>query len=818
MIHLILGYRSRFSKKDDLIGGKAADKFWHHAARAGLFQTDFSITLASQHKKNELPQKVKKGDILLLLGTASLRLYDNKHTLNDLRGAPFKVGDHIAIASYHPQDAVDARNYEASVGSGGDLADEDKEDDTKLKDHTGTARRNFGFWLYQDLHKLGEVSREGILSYPFKSNIHPDEGEILLVLRRILQADPGWLYLDIEVDTQTNNLTCVGISYIPFESNEVPKVYVIPFFYHNFTRPYPNASGKIMLRLFKAMQKHTVVAHNGACFDFPWMSMKFQLPFPTKVYDTMVAHHRLYPTIEKSLGHCISLYTHIPYHKDEGIWRPHNKRQEMQLWKYNAKDIATMVYIHREIMKRAEGQNAEASIKQANESIPSLLAMTMLGIRVDKDARATKVDDLERRIIFFERLLTYLVGFELNPKSPKQVREYLFDPKHEGGLALTPRGKTDSGELSVNNKVLQQLAVKHPQIISLQNIIVLREMHKMLSSIQPVLIGGNRTSTLYKPTGTKTYRLSSVMVKVMGKHQTYGENMQNKDKAIRHLFIPDPGKSLIQIDQKGAEAFVVAYLTRPGRFRRLFLNGIKSHSYVALHVFKDKWKAEGINAEAMCKLEPEDLIKHPDWSKFSKLIKSPKYALEYFLGKKTCHAANYDMKAPTFVASILAETNGLVVLSVREGRRLLETYHSLFPEISGWHQNTQLALKKYNKVLKNLFGYPRRFFGPDSPTLHRDAYAFVPQSTVGVITIMAHTEIQQRIDSGDPTLEYVDVLQNGHDSVLLQAPQEKAAEVAVSCRKHLEKDLVSPRGEKFTMATEVGIGPNWKELDESIVV
>lgn len=70
-----------------------------------------------------------------------------------------------------------------------------------------------------------------------------------------------------------------------------------------------------------------------------------------------------------------------------------------------------------------------------------------------------------------------------------------------------------------------------------------------------------RSSCTYKISGTKTFRLSSS--KILGH---WGENLQNKEKGMRVMYIPDDGKIFVQVDQSGAEALIVAYLCRNANF------------------------------------------------------------------------------------------------------------------------------------------------------------------------------------------------------------------------------------------------------------
>ena len=104
---------------------------------------------------------------------------------------------------------------------------------------------------------------------------------------------------------------------------------------------------------------------------------------------------------------------------------------------------------------------------------------------------------------------------------------------------------------------------------------------------------GNRFTTSMNPAGTKTMRNSSSSL-LGGLKKTYkleggkqitgkvgwGSNVQNITKSLRRFFIPDEGKILVNVDQAGAEALIVAYLTKEGKYRKLFHHNVKPHSFI----------------------------------------------------------------------------------------------------------------------------------------------------------------------------------------------------------------------------------------------
>lgn len=274
-------------------------------------------------------------------------------------------------------------------------------------------------------------------------------------------------------------------------------------------------------------------------------------------------------------------------------------------------------------------------------------------------------------------------------------------------------------------------------------------------------------------------------------------------------------KLLCQVDQSGAEALIVAYECRPGRYRSLFENGIKPHVYLGLQ-FYQHWEAQFPAIHEIRKLSIPDIPKHPGWKSLAKAIKAsddaPAARRFYYLYKQTCHSSNYAIKAKTFQSNLLEKSDGEVALSNYEAEVYLQIYHDSFPEIREWNASVVETVQRTG-FLRNLFGFPREFTGFlwDEES-YKEWLAFIPQSTVGCITNIAQVEMQQKIE-----LEKLDwdILNNKHDSFLCQSPEGEITTLATTMKTMIERDLVSSRGDKFRMKSEVYVGKNWGKCSET---
>lgn len=322
-----------------------------------------------------------------------------------------------------------------------------------------------------------------------------------------------------------------------------------------------------------------------------------------------------------------------------------------------------------------------------------------------------------------------------------------------------------------------------------------------------------RFTTCFRLARTNTFRLGSGKLFQKPKRKAseagpeYGGNMQNWEKSLRRLAIADDGYSFCQVDQSGAEALIVAYLCPPGRFRDLFLNSIKPHVYIGVF-FPEHWSSQFSCVKEFASIPIAELKNHPQWPAFAKAVaasdNNPASSRYYYFYKQTCHSGNYGIQKDTFVENLLLKSGGQVVLSPAQGDKFLSTYRDVaFPELHAFHQMVESKLERDGE-LRNLFGYPRRF-----RSLKRDlkeAYAFIPQSTVGCITNLAVIAMQQFIF--DNNLDWT-ILNNCHDSYLVQAPTPEIMTCEKKMQEFMNIEMTAPRGEKFRMKSEASIGRNW---------
>lgn len=798
---VVLSEPSRFDR-DGLISGYAGDWFDRALGAGGLnrFGTDIR-TFDTLH----LPY-LAGTKCILLLGEKALAKFKPDVSINEQRGCPFQVDGYTYVVTYLPQDCIDRKNYFDDEENESENA-EDKADEKSTKG--STRRKNFRFWLRQDVKKSARLASTILLTPRVNYHIRPD---LHRVVELLTTTKGGNLFFDIETDSNLQ-MTCFGFS---FDANDI---YVVPMLQTD--RPvhqyYYETTHLLLRALAVALRDNTVVVHNSM-FDLFVLAWRYHIPISGRIFDTMLGHNRCYIEIEKSLGHVISLYTDLPYHKNEGVFEPHNAAQTQQLYEYNGKDVYALTQIKPAIEAHAARLGATESVQQVNRMVLPYLTMMLQGMNVDTYKVEKTIINNDRMKVQVKRILGILTGgLDFNPNSWQQVSKYLYESKFtspEGAKFKIKKPAKDP----TNEKTLLALLLKH-EVPAIYGILKFRQIGKQTSKVSfdpyygvytpnrvadgiAIPICNKRFTCSYNLAGTTTMRLSSRKLL-----RRFGDNAQNWEKNLRKVIVPDTGKVFVQADQSGAEALIVAYLCRAGQYRDIFLYGINPHCFLAMHLFPEQFAAElGFKLDYYKTLPAKELVKEGRWVEIARCIKaSDEWPIRYyFVAKQGNHSLNYDARARMFRMNTLLKSEGTVALSMEQSESVISTRNNLFPELHSWHNDLVKEIRTTG-IIRNLFGHPRVITTHIEESNYKDYYAFPPQSTVGQITNYAALEICEECERGN--LEEIDVLQNNHDSLLVQCWPEQRAYVAAALQQHLNRDLISPRGETFQMKSEVG----WSE-------
>jgi hypothetical protein len=409
--------------------------------------------------------------VILTFGTRAFHHFTGSSlTLDEGRGSPYKYNNIVVVPTFTPQDACDPKDYEKKYNE--HLIEEDEEDEAKTeedkagdafgeKSRNKTSRENYRFWLKADVKKAlrilnnkGEIPRayENLPEY----YICPDVDAVCDYLK---ESKDDYLYFDFETDFVSYDIRCFSFSF----AKTPHRIFCVPWLNTNYKPYYGQETYKIWQALAIAVRDNILVCHNGSQFDFLMFAIMLRIPVH-KVYDTLVAQHRIYPTVEKSLGHCISLYTYEPFHKNEGAHGFYNEFQMRELLQYNGKDIWTMYLVHKgqqDLMSKDRG--LKDSINLANRAIVPYLTASINGMKFDDVKRREWLTLNDRKMTQILRVMGMLHGEKCGPLISNQKCVKYF---HELlGYPVVGRSKTTNNpSLSEDNLLKLALKIENPII------------------------------------------------------------------------------------------------------------------------------------------------------------------------------------------------------------------------------------------------------------------------------------------------------------------------------------------------------------------
>lgn len=513
------------------------------------------------------------------------------------------------------------------------------------------------------------------------------------------------------------------------------------------------------------------------------------------IFDTMLAHHLLWPeagTKQKDeqgkdgfagghdLGFLVSCYTNQPYYKDlyrrKGWATPEDR--DMQ-WYCNCLDACLTYDVYEQELEELKefGQ-----LDYFNECIMGLLRPIMRmqnrGLKVDF-SRLTRVQEriaLETK--YLQHRLNTRVGFDINVKSPPQIR-YLI----ENVLGLRSIKRTAKGAPSTDEDTLRNLAYganEHADVFS--DILEVRKRRTLVSGfLQLEADTDGRYKAPYKIHGTDSGRLASTSPQ--GLDGRKGPQLQNIPRSARVLFISEPGHVLILRDLRRAEAMFVAYDAQEERL---------------INVFEDPSRDFYI-----------------EFAESTLGTQVGKKSIERECFKSVVHAANYGMGPKRYIVVLRLKGINIEDISVRgitgpqkKAEFFLEGYHQMCPRIREW-QKEIIERGTRDRVLHDVFGR-RRFFMGDlrDPHTHRVMLSYRPQASITGITNRGI----RILDSNG----YCVVLQV-HDSLGVEVPFEDFDRAWEDTEKALHYPITL-HGRTFVIPCDGAWGFSWGELNESRIL
>ena len=247
---------------------------------------------------------------------------------------------------------------------------------------------------------------------------------------------------------------------------------------------------------------------------------------------------------------------------------------------YAAQGADVALRLHGVLWPRLESTGRLREVYEEIE-IPVLSVLSRVeqaGALVDAGLLAEQGRELAQRLETLAEDAYRSAGHPFNLGSPKQLQEVLYDE-----MGLTPRRKTQTGQRSTAEAVLQELADEGNELPR----IVLD--HRQLAKLKSTY-----TDTLPQQVNQRTGRIHTTYgqaVAATGRLASQDPNLQNipirteEGRRIRQAFVAPPGSKLVAADYSQIELRIMAHLSRDEGLVRAFSGGLDVHRATAAEVF-----------------------------------------------------------------------------------------------------------------------------------------------------------------------------------------------------------------------------------------
>jgi len=625
--------------------------------------------------------------------------------------------------------------------------------------HPASALRNYLFthFIRFDMRRIVEESAFPDIRLPARRlHIEPTFIDVMAYLHSCSELPK----IGFDIEVMNEEISCLSVARTPYDCMSIPFVWEGRDY---FTVEQEAAIWRELAALLENPDILKVGHH--ITFDSTFVFMKYGIVFRS-MKCTMVQSSICYPDFPKGLDFVTSICTKEPYYKDDGKkWFKFGGSQK-EFAIYNAKDSAVCVESEAVLDAEVVRQDNTAAVERQTSIIPSLIYMQARGIKADKKGMDAEAIDNEEKVKALGIALNNLCGYPINPNSTKQLQEYFYIKK-----GIKPYVSRSTGNISVDAMALKRIGRKGYKEAGI--IIEMRHLLKINSTyLEMEMDDDNRIRCSFNPVGTENGRLSSSKT-IFGK----GGNMQNLPPEMLRYLVADTGCFLYNIDLEQAENRIVAYIAPEPNMIDAFKRGVDIHKQTAGLIFGK---------------DPADISDEEGSSSIGGGLHS-----ERFWGKKSNHELDYDMGYRAF--ALICE------ISESEGKFIVDRFHSVYPGVRQYHAWIRAQLNK-NRTIENCLGRKRLFTNRWGDDLYKEAYAFIPQSTVA--DIINERGLAYVMDN--PLFWGIEILNNVHDSLVVQISYEKVPlQQHADALKLLVNSLQTPltfRGQTFYIPADIAVG------------
>lgn len=488
-------------------------------------------------------------------------------------------------------------------------------------------------------------------------------------------------------------------------------------------------------------------------------------------------------------------------------------------WFYNGMDCCVTRQLHDVLLPMVEKRNWNAYEYERAMLGPSI-NMMLRGIRIDAEASTELIARLKEQeetyLELFYELCNAINHKAINHKSPVQLKELFYKALD---IPEVKKRQGNVWKVSTDREALEKIAKESTRGVAFaKTILKLRDIDKQLQVLTATRDPDGRIRTSFNVAGTETWRFSS------SESPAYsGINFQNVTERLRKVFVPDEGMAMFYADLDQAESRVVAYLSGDVDYINACESGdlhttvvkmvwpnmgwtgdaeadreMAERSYIRQYSFRDVCKRAGHGTNYG--LRPASLARHLS----IKVREAVRFQLQYYGGEvdfadlERWHEQDRDGGFDSLI-----DEGTIVGVAPRLGekdKRKVEV-RGAFPGIRLWQDRTFQELELKGE-LTNPFGFKRQFWDRlTEQSTQREAIAFLPQSTVGILTNIGIYRLHYELPD-------VEMLANVHDAALGQFPIKEIDNLAPLVINCMQNSLVV-NGRTLVIPSSIEVGMNW---------
>jgi DNA polymerase I len=338
------------------------------------------------------------------------------------------------------------------------------------------------------------------------------------------------------------------------------------------------------------------------------------------------------------------------------------------------------------------------------------------------------------------------------------------------------RKRNERGEMvrTVNRDALERLQIHFIAQPIINHILTLRDFGKKIGVLETKIDSDGRLRTSYNIAGTTTGRFSSSLNDFGS-----GGNLQNIEERLRRIFVADPGMKFANIDLEQADSRNIGAL--------------------CYNVFRDSKYLDACESgdlhTTVARMSRPDLSWTDDLRSNRNIAERPYYrhhSLRHVC-KVLGHGTNY-LGSPYEMSKHTKIEQSII-------KDFQELYFSTFPAIQKLHEWIRVEIVERGHLVTP-FGRKRWFFGRrDERDTLKQAVAHMGQSMTADEMNHAMLALWR--------LNIAQILLQGHDSILIQYPEEKENEIVPQVLSAMRVPLELEGGRQFVVPVEVQVGWNW---------